>query len=118
MMDLPSLNEDQREAVVWDNGPLLVLAGPGSGKTRVLTSRIARILDQSAGQYFRILALTFTNKAAAEMRGRVEELVPRELSRVRLTTRFQGLAPPGYSLSPATRAEKTSACRRVARAGA
>ncbi len=86
MIDLSTLNENQREAVLWDKGPLLVLAGPGSGKTRVLTSRIARILDQSAGQHFRILALTFTNKAAAEMRGRVEELVPGELSRVRLTT--------------------------------
>jgi DNA helicase-2/ATP-dependent DNA helicase PcrA len=86
MIDLSSLNENQREAVLWDNGPLLVLAGPGSGKTRVLTSRIARILEQSEGQHFRILALTFTNKAAAEMRGRVEELVPKELGRVRLTT--------------------------------
>jgi DNA helicase-2/ATP-dependent DNA helicase PcrA len=86
MIDLSSLNENQREAVLWDKGPLLVLAGPGSGKTRVLTCRIARILEQSAGQHFRILALTFTNKAAAEMRGRVEELVPGELGRVRLTT--------------------------------
>lgn len=86
MIDLSSLNENQCEAVLWDKGPLLVLAGPGSGKTRVLTSRIARILEQSKGQYFRILALTFTNKAAAEMRGRVEELVPGELGRVRLTT--------------------------------
>ncbi|SPD73313.1 Similar to DNA helicase [uncultured Desulfobacterium sp.] len=86
MIDLSTLNENQREAVLWDKGPLLVLAGPGSGKTRVLTYRIARILEQSEGQYFRILALTFTNKAAAEMRGRVEELVPRELGRVRLTT--------------------------------
>ncbi|MCE5249417.1 ATP-dependent helicase [bacterium] len=86
MIDLSSLNENQREAVLWDKGPLLVLAGPGSGKTRVLTYRIARILEESEGQHFRILALTFTNKAAAEMRGRVEELVPKELSRVRLTT--------------------------------
>lgn len=86
MINLSSLNENQREAVLWNNGPLLVLAGPGSGKTRVLTFRIARILEQSVGQYFRILALTFTNKAAAEMRSRVEELVPGELGRVRLTT--------------------------------
>jgi len=86
MIDLSSLNENQREAVLWDKGPLLVLAGPGSGKTRVLTYRIARILEKSTGQYFRILALTFTNKAAAEMRGRVEKLIPGELSRVRLTT--------------------------------
>ena len=86
MIDLSTLNENQREAVLWDKGPLLVLAGPGSGKTSVLTSRIARILEQSAGQHFRILALTFTNKAAAEMRSRVEKLVPSELGRVRLTT--------------------------------
>lgn len=86
MIDLSSLNENQQEAVSWDEGPLLVLAGPGSGKTRVLSYRIARILEQSEGQHFRILALTFTNKAAAEMRGRVEELVPGELGRVRLTT--------------------------------
>lgn len=86
MVDLSSLNENQRKAVEWDNSPLLVLAGPGSGKTRVLTYRIARILEQSEGQHFRVLALTFTNKAAAEMRTRVEELVPRELGRVRLTT--------------------------------
>jgi len=86
MFDISSLNENQREAVLWDNGPLLVLAGPGSGKTRVLTYRIAHILEASKGQHFRILALTFTNKAAAEMRNRVEELVPKELSRVRLTT--------------------------------
>ncbi|WP_028582101.1 ATP-dependent helicase [Desulfogranum japonicum] len=86
MIDLSTLNENQQEAVLWDEGPLLVLAGPGSGKTRVLTTRIARILEQSAGQHFRILALTFTNKAAAEMRGRVEQLVPSEFARVRLTT--------------------------------
>ncbi len=86
MIDLSSLNENQRAAVLWDRGPLLVLAGPGSGKTRVLTYRIARILEQSTGQHFRVLALTFTNKAAAEMRSRVESLVPGELNRVRLTT--------------------------------
>ena len=86
MINLSSLNENQLQAVLWDKGPLLLLAGPGSGKTRVLTYRIARILDQSEGQHFRLLALTFTNKAAAEMRSRVEELVPQELGRVRLTT--------------------------------
>ena len=86
MIDLSSLNENQRASVLWEQGPLLVLAGPGSGKTRVLTYRIARILEQSTGQHFRVLALTFTNKAAAEMRSRVEELVPGELNRVRLTT--------------------------------
>ncbi|MDR1608628.1 MAG: ATP-dependent helicase [Deltaproteobacteria bacterium] len=86
MVDLATLNENQLKAVEWDDGPLLVLAGPGSGKTRVLSYRIAHILDQTPGQRFRLLALTFTNKAAAEMRGRVEELVPTDFNRVRLTT--------------------------------
>ena len=85
-MDLSELNENQLTAVKWDNGPLLLLAGPGSGKTRVLTYRIAKVLESSENQHFRILALTFTNKAATEMRNRVEELVPQAMERVQLTT--------------------------------
>ena len=73
---LEKLTEIQREAVEWDKGPLLVLAGPGSGKTQVLTCRIARLLDRARDQNFRVLALTFTNKAADEMKGRVAEFVP------------------------------------------
>ena len=70
------LSPIQKEAAEWDQGSVLVLAGPGTGKTRVLTSRIAHILDSSRDQNFRILALTFTNKAADEMRNRVTNLVP------------------------------------------
>jgi DNA helicase-2/ATP-dependent DNA helicase PcrA len=73
---LEKLTEIQRQAVEWDQGPLLVLAGPGSGKTQVLTCRIARLLDASREQKFRILALTFTNLAADEMRARVANFVP------------------------------------------
>ena len=73
---LRELTEIQRRAVEWDDGPLLVLAGPGSGKTRVLTCRVARLLESSREQRFRILALTFTNKAAHEMANRVTRFAP------------------------------------------
>ncbi|HUZ96643.1 MAG TPA: ATP-dependent helicase [Edaphobacter sp.] len=73
---LLKLTDIQRQAVEWDQGPLLVLAGPGSGKTQVLTCRIARLLDRARDQNFRVLALTFTNKAADEMKGRVAGFVP------------------------------------------
>lgn len=73
---LDKLTEIQRRAVDWNNGPMLVLAGPGSGKTRVLTCRIARLLDSSRDQRFRILGLTFTNKAASQMSSLVTALVP------------------------------------------
>ena len=85
-MDLSSLNDSQRKAVMWQEGPLLVLAGPGSGKTRVLTYRIARLIEETPEKHFRILGLTFTNKAAAEMRERVEGLVQNIGERVLLTT--------------------------------
>ncbi len=73
---LQELTDIQRRAVEWDDGALLVLAGPGSGKTRVLTCRVARLLEASRDERFRILALTFTNKAAHEMTNRVTALVP------------------------------------------
>jgi len=83
---LAELTSAQRAAVEWDDGALLVLAGPGSGKTRVLTSRIARLLDGSRDGSFRILALTFTNKAADEMTARVVALVPGLESRTLIGT--------------------------------
>src|SRR5216683_6949803 len=83
---LATLNANQRTAVDWKGKPLLVLAGPGSGKTLVLTLRVAELLRKSKGKRFKVLGLTFTNKAATEMRERVEDLVPEAADRTLLTT--------------------------------
>ena len=85
-VDFEELNPNQRDAVNWNDGALLVLAGPGSGKTKVLTSRIARLIKESPDRYWNILGLTFTNKAADEMKERVEAQVQDLDERAYLTT--------------------------------
>ncbi len=85
-LDLSALNPNQQAAVVWDQGPLLVLAGPGSGKTKVLTTRIARLIAGSPEKRFRVLGLTFTTKAADEMRSRIDSMITDGRDRVQLAT--------------------------------
>jgi DNA helicase-2/ATP-dependent DNA helicase PcrA len=86
MQFLDVLNPEQREAVLHINGPLLILAGAGSGKTRVITSRVAYLVGEGHAKPWELLAVTFTNKAAEEMRARVEALVGSDCSRMWLST--------------------------------
>jgi DNA helicase-2/ATP-dependent DNA helicase PcrA len=77
-----SLNAEQQAAVVYGDGPLVVFAGAGSGKTRVITQRVAHLIEHRNVPPWRVLAVTFTNKAAREMRERLEHLIPGQASRL------------------------------------
>ena len=71
---MKGLNDKQLEACCYTDGPLLILAGAGSGKTRVITHRIAYLIDELSVNPYNILAITFTNKASAEMKSRLAEV--------------------------------------------
>lgn len=79
-MDINTLNDKQREGLLATEGPVLILAGAGSGKTRVVTSKIAYLIEELQVPSWKILAITFTNKAAKEMKDRVQNLIDRDIS--------------------------------------
>ena len=85
-MDISALNDKQKEAVMHIDGPLLILAGPGSGKTKVLTNKIAYLIENKYAMPIQVLAITFTNKAAKEMKDRVYKLIGKEAFDIQLST--------------------------------
>lgn len=85
-MELDQLNAEQKKAVLYNDGPLLILAGAGSGKTKVLTTKIAYLIREKQVSPYEILAITFTNKAAKEMKERVENLIGEEARWIQIST--------------------------------
>ncbi len=86
MIELDKLNEEQKKAVLYNDGPLLILAGAGSGKTKVLTTKIAYLIEQLDISPYEILAITFTNKAALEMKERVDKIIGEKAKNIQIST--------------------------------
>ena len=85
-MNLEELNEQQKEAVLYNEGPLLIIAGAGAGKTKTLTTKIAYLIQEEGVSPFSILAITFTNKAAKEMKDRIYKAVGEDAKKLQVST--------------------------------
>ena len=85
-MNLEELNEKQKEAVMYNDGPLLIIAGAGAGKTKTLTTKIAYLLEEKLAKPYEVLAITFTNKAAKEMKERLYLLIGSEAKKLTVST--------------------------------
>ncbi len=85
-MNIDNLNDKQKEAVLYNDGPLLILAGAGSGKTKVLTTKIAYLIEEKKVSPYQILAITFTNKAAMEMKERIHNLIGSVARNIQIST--------------------------------
>lgn len=85
-MNLEDLNDKQKEAVLYNEGPLLIIAGAGAGKTKTLTTKIAYLIDQGYAEPYNILAITFTNKAAKEMKDRLYYLIGSDAKKIQVST--------------------------------
>ena len=85
-MNLDELNKEQKKAVLKTEGPLLILAGAGSGKTKVLTTKIAYLIEECGIDPYNILAITFTNKAAKEMKDRIYKMIGEKAKNSQIST--------------------------------
>ena len=86
MIDINGLNDKQREAVLYNDGPLLIIAGAGAGKTKTLTTKIAYLIEELNVSPYNILAITFTNKAAKEMKDRIDNLIGTVAKKIQVST--------------------------------
>ena len=107
IMNLDYLNDRQKEAVLYGDGPLLILAGAGSGKTSVLTKRVAYLIKERNISPKNIVAITFTNKAAKEMKERIDGLIGERARGIQVST-FHSRATSRATRKPPTIGWKTA----------
>ena len=85
-MNIDNLNDKQKEAVLYNDGPLLIIAGAGAGKTKTLTTKIAYLIEEKYATPYNVLAITFTNKAAKEMKDRLYAMLGDVAKKIQVST--------------------------------